>query len=189
MSTSTPAPGASRRPLLIAALAVTSVVMIGAVAVLLTLLLGPGRSVVVAAPFAMASGSSSTSTSIPTPSPDPTVTVTVPASGGTSSTLAITSFTISPSPADCGDPVNVASVPLHVHWTSTGATKAMLSINGGALPITLPASGSDADIRQHYPSFAYDCSQRFTMFTLTVVNGVNSVRQLAFVATEFAGLH
>ncbi len=174
------------RPILIALIAITAVLAIAAVAVLLALLVGPARTVVVANPNPTNPGTASPS---PTAAPDPTVTVLVTRSAGTTSTLAITSFTITPTPADCGDPVTAATVPLKVTWTSTGATKATFSINGSALPFTLPASGTQADILQHYSAFAFDCQQPYVSYTLTVSKGTQSAREIIYVAREFAHLH
>ena len=175
------------RPILFTLLAITSVLVIAAIAVLLALVVGPPPSVVIADPNSPQTTAAARPT--PTPTPDPTVTITVTSGSNSSSAPAITGFTITPTPADCGDPVTAATVPLHVKWTSTGAEKATLAINGGVLPFSLPASGDDGDIAAHFSSFAFDCGEAYEFFTLTVSKGTQSAREIIFVAREFNNIH
>jgi hypothetical protein len=175
----------STRPLLITLVAVTAVLVIGAAAVLMTLLLGPRPAAAIASPTRTPTAVSGAPTPTPTPAPTVTVLVGPPAS----TALAITGFTITPTPVDCGSTASATTVPLHARWTSTGATRATFSINGTALPGNLPASGTEANIIHNYPSFSYSCQAAYEMYTLTVFNGAHSAAQTIFVAREFANLH
>ena len=187
MSAPAPAPGLVSRPILISLISITSVLVIAAVAVLLALAFGPAPTVVVTEPNPPRTVGATEPT--PTPTPDPTVTISVSSGGTTSSTPEITGFTVTPTPADCGDPVTAVTVPLKVRWTSTGATKATFGINGTTLPFTLPASGDEGDITAHFPGFSFDCQEAYQFFTLTVSKGTQSAREIIFVARKFAGIH
>jgi len=176
------------RGLMIALIAIGSVLLIALIILLIVLLGGNGTPVAVGTdsptPTANSASPTPSATSAPSITPTPTAT-TAPPPPPPSTKPAITGYSISPSKLDCSQ----GTPNLSIHWSSVNGKNAYFGVNTddamtGGMGWVLPPSGSDADFPDGYRPFAALCGNDSTEYTITILGNDGSTVSKKFIVTK-----